>query len=211
MKKLLTTLAVSGALAVSANAAVIFVVDAEGPTFPQAGNTSDESTDGDIATGLTGSVTTSAATSFSGGPASDYWGAENGGFLQSGIATWTVTGYTPGTSVDVYVKWRSIGQGNNDAAAQYSVNGGTAVVLDQTQAISTAPASGNLVLNDGANDLGFVFVGSGVADGTGQVQLTYAHQGGFGVVDAAAFVIPEPSSTALVGLAGLGLLLRRRK
>jgi len=184
------------ALATAANASIIFVVDApndqnslargsrSGPPYSgPVSQTFDLSTAGDSAAGLGGSLTVSGTHWFEpNGPAlaerfnNDYAGDLNG---SSDIATWTATGYAPGTTVDVYSVWRS--RGHYAASAPYTINGGTPIGMDMR-----TPSAGDLVLHDGIKNNNFEFVGSGIADGTGQVQVTVTGQGGWTPVDAIA-------------------------
>ena len=200
MKKIILTSALIFGFAVASQASTIFVVDNEGNT--------DASTGGDTTAGLVGSFTSGALQFQTTDAASDYWGATNAGFLDVSTATWTVTGYTIGQDVEVFAHWREIGQVNNASDAPYSVNGGTAVIGDQT----ASPAA-DLTLNDGADDLSFESLGIFAADASGQIQVVLSVGNNFTNVDAIAFqTVPEPSSAALLlGLAGIALVARRRK
>ena len=214
-KTLLTSALILGS-AVASQAAVIYVVDAEGGA--NAFNTYDMSTGGDTAAGLSGSFAQDASNFVTNNEDQDYWGIQDAGFLTAngGTATWTVNGFTAGQTVNVYAHWREDAQGNADTLASYSVNGGTAVVYDQTTGAGSFAA--DLTLNDTitgdpvATDLSFHLIGTALVDGTGQVQAIMTRGANFAEMDAVAFVVvPEPSSAALLGLGGLALILRRRK
>lgn len=61
---------------------------------------------------------------------------------------------------------------------------------------------------------GLFVLGSFTADNTGQASFTMLHtdQGGNANINAISVIaVPEPSSAALLGLAGMGFLVRRRK
>jgi len=227
-KQTKTTLAaIAGlALSVSAHATVIFVVDAPDSvttrsyetTVPYGGNpvsaTFDLSTGGDSAAGLSGTLVSNST---------GYW-HETGGLTASfnddymgdmnkvgETATWTVTGYAPGATVSVYGTWRAPGAGAT--SAPYSINGGSAIPISHQ-----GGPTNDLVLNDPAGGTqGFELIGTGTADGSGQVQVVLTTGTGGALwtpVDALAFssaAVPEPSTTALLGLGGLALILRRRK
>ena len=207
-KTLLTSALILGS-AVASQASIIAVVNGDDGAF----TFEDASTAGDTFAGLTGAFSVTS-TAWAGGPDEDYWGTTMAGFLTGSAgdtATWTVTGYNIGQSVEVYAHWREIGQeSNNPTDAAYSVNGGATVTGNQ----KVAPVA-DLTLNDGTNDLSFESLGVYTADGAGQIQviLSEGTDAAFTNVDAIAFetVVPEPSSAALLGLGGLALILRRRK
>jgi len=103
-----------------------------------------------------------------------------GRMLNPGIAT--ITGFTPGTSVNFIVRaWQSSSGGNDWAAARPGLT-----------ALGTS-ALGTVLLGGGA-------IGTPTAFGVGVGQI-----GGFNVV------VPEPSSMALAGLGAASLLLFRRR
>jgi len=206
--------------AASADADMILVVDAPNSvtpvrtyytTAPYAGpvsQTFDLSTDGDSAAGLSGDLVANVTgywyetASLTSNINDDYMGEMNGA---GDTATWTVNGYAPGTSVDVYATWRN--QGNFSSSSPYVINGGTAIFVDHR----AAPA-GDLVLADPAGGTeDFQLLGTATADGSGQVQVVLTTGTTFTPVDAVAFVaIPEPATMALISLGGLAMLKRRR-
>jgi hypothetical protein len=107
--------------------------------------------------------------------------AGGGRMLNSGIAT--VTGFTPGTSVNFIIRaWQSSSGGNDWAAAR------PGLTYLGTSALGTA------LLGGGA-------IGTPSAFGVSPGQI-----GGFNVVP-----IPEPSSMVLAGLGAASLLLFRRR
>lgn len=131
-------------------------------------------------------------------------------FSDDGTATWTFLGLADGT-YEVAVSFREFS--NRPTDAFYSVQGGSAITVDQT-----SPPTGTPTLNDGVIDVPFQVLTSTAIVSGGSGNLTVMVSEGtpaaseFLIADAAAIrAIPEPSSTALLGLGGLTLLLRRRK
>jgi len=142
-RNMLTVVVMMAAIALASGAAsatTIFVVDAPNDqnslargsrsVSPYNGaavsQTFDLSTGGDSAAGLSGTLAVTRTGWFEpNGPAlaerfnDDYAGDMNGG---NDIATWTATGYVPGTEVNVYSTWRS--RGHYAGAAPYTINGG---------------------------------------------------------------------------------------
>ena len=164
----------------------IIVVDAEmGGDF----SAYDHSTDGDSTAGLTASYASTIVPSWGALLADDYYGTGLPGFFYPGSgesATWSVSGFMPGQAVGAYIHWRQGGQHNASPNASYSVNGRTAVLLDQTQ-----PVPADLVLNDGVGpDLNYTLIGTYIADGNGTVSITMtAGVTGYSCIDSAALVV----------------------
>jgi len=185
------------ALATSAPAAIIFVVDAPNSDTPVRGSystapyaagavsqTFDLSTGGDSAAGLSGNLVANVdyywyeTGSINQNMNDDYMGEMNGA---GNTATWTAGGYTPGANVDVYATWRQ--QGNFSSNAPYVINGGTPTNIDHR----VAPTA-DLVLADPAGGTeGFQLLGTGSADGSGQVQVVLTRGTTWTPVDAIAF------------------------
>jgi hypothetical protein len=186
--------------AATANAAVIFVVDApndedtERGSRPSAGTswpatvsqTFDLSTKGDSAAGLSGTLYVSGTGWFepSGPVLTERFNNDYAGDLGNAThtATWTATGYPSGTEVEVYSTWRS--RGHYAGSAPYSINGADPITVSMK-----VPSVGDLVLADpkGGTE-NFQFIGTGMADGAGQVQVVLSGQSGWAPVDAMAFV-----------------------
>jgi len=202
MKTVLTlaagAIATLGLTITATQAAVIFVVDApndadtERGSRPSAGTswpatvsqTFDLSTEGDSGATLSGTLYVSGTGWFEPtGPAlterfnNDYAG-DLGNITHTG--TWTATGYTSGMEVEVYSTWRS--RGHYAGSAPYSINGGDPIIVSMK-----VPSVGDLVLNDGFKDVNFQFLGIGIADGSGQVQVVLSGQSGWAPVDAMVF------------------------
>ena len=180
-KSLPGLMAVVGVLSMASNteATQIMVVDLD---YVGVWADYDVSTGGDDTGGLTASA---SITGVNYGPesASYWWHGVASYFNTAQTATWTVSGYTPGTTVHVYAHWRDSGtQGNADSAASYVVNGGTPVIKNQQQV-----PDADLTLNDGAQDHRFEILGSYTADGAGQVQVVLSHGNNYTAVDAVAF------------------------
>jgi len=153
----------------------------------------DVSTGGDDTSGLTGSASLTARNWYE---TPTYWWHNAAPFFNTAqTATWTVSGYAPGISVKVYAHWRDSGiQGNGDTAASYVVNGGTAVIKNQT----VVPVA-DVTLNDGAEDHTFELIGTYAADGAGQVQVVLTRGNNWTVADAIAFetIPPTPPTVSL--------------
>ena len=139
----------------------------------------------------------------------DHWGS-NAKFGNStgATVTWDFLGLANGI-YEVAVSW-SHGS-NRPADAPFSVQGDSAIPVNQK-----VIASGGPTLNDGTDDIPFALLTTTaiVTDGTLDVVLTDTVGGNpFPTADAVAIrqVVPEPSSTALLGLGGLALALRRRR
>ena len=191
--------------AATANAAVIFVVDApndedtERGSRPSAGTswpatvsqTFDLSTKGDSAAGLSGTLYVSGTGWFepSGPVLTERFNNDYAGDLGNAThtATWTATGYPSGTEVEVYSTWRS--RGHYAGSAPYSINGADPITVSMK-----VPSVGDLVLNDGFKDVNFQFLGIGTADGAGQVQVVLSGESGWAPVDAIALVSEGPDS-----------------
>jgi len=148
--------------------------------------------------------------------------------LASGVSTGTVTlsGLTFGSQYQIQLIGIHDSRGGINER-QYEVSfggadftsGGTARVLTRAGYGNSDPASPPTI--DGQVSYGTV-VGTFIADGTSQdIQIRSNTQdgnttddvdpgiGGWILLEQAA--VPEPSSTALLGLGGIALLLRRRK
>jgi len=236
-RNMLTVVVMMAAIALASGAAsatTIFVVDAPNDqnslargsrsVSPYNGaavsQTFDLSTGGDSAAGLSGTLAVTRTGWFEpNGPAlaerfnDDYAGDMNGG---NDIATWTATGYVPGTEVNVYSTWRS--RGHYAGAAPYTINGGAPIPMSMKTA-----SVGDLVLADpaGGANVNFQTIGTGFADIAGQVQVIVTGASGWTPVDAIALEtvsvpggpIPEPATMCALGLAiaGLGGYVRRRR
>ncbi len=92
----------------------------------------------------------------------------------------------------------------------------------QLTATGTIPVSGGVAQFDAGESLTIIYpttvtyigafiTGEAVVDDTPQTVKYTATENGVGVEDIRFSEVPEPSSTALLGLGGLALVLRRRK
>jgi hypothetical protein len=99
----------------------------------------------------------------------------------------------------------------------YTIQGGSPILINQ----EPTPTA-DLVLNDGTsgqNEYNFQRIGTASVNGAGELVVTISSAAtgtsadDWSVIDAIAIqaVVPEPSTTALLGLGGLALILRRRK
>ena len=114
---------------------------------------------------------------------------------------WVISGLTPGASYDMiwYNKRVSPGEARHPNTGVTGFDAGNGVG-------ASAPL-------DGDQDQNFIGV---QADGSGNISGTWFLAGGTQDITAVTGVqivdaIPEPSTTALLGLGGLALILRRRK
>ena len=162
---------------------------------------------GYASTGFT--IQTSASNHFD-GDSEFNTAADNGGF-----ATWTFTGLTNGT-YDVFATWQQGSQSNLATLSPFSGTDGLVSTTVNQEIAPTADFQINDTDGDGILTFDFVKLGTvTVSDTNFQVRLD-AVVGGtnqdFVLADAVAIShVPEPSSTALLGLGGLALILRRRK
>ena len=200
MKKITSTiLALTLASSLSSQAAVVVV---DGWTLNDNSFTDDAN----------GTFTTSGSWNSTGGGDANDW-AGNSLFDSSGsnteFAEWAFLGLYNNKDYEVIVSW-SAPNGNRSSAAEYSVNGGATIPVNQE-----IVASGGPTLNDGSDDIPFFSLGTfSVTDGTLTVRLddVIFASGDFVIADSAAIrMVPEPSSTALLGLGGLALMLRRKR
>ncbi len=129
------------------------------------------------------------------------------------FATWSYTGLTDGTyAVAVSYSFTA----NRPTNAPYSINGGTAITVNQETA-----AAGSPTLNDGANNVLFDTLSSSVTvtGGTLSVVLNDVDNSSgntnFTIADAVAIrlvtPVPEPSSSALLAGGLAALMIRRRR
>lgn len=93
-----------------------------------------------------------------------------------------------------------------------SQGGGGSVIINmvtgaQLTLATRAEFDEQVTLNNGAGNL----VVNGVVVTTGNMDTLFTFSGSGGPITATANAVPEPSSTALIGLAGLAFILRRRK
>ena len=130
------------------------------------------------------------------------------------FATWSYTGLTDGTYA-VAVSYSNLP--NRPTNAPYSINGGTAITVNQETA-----AAGSPTLNDGANNVLFDTLSSSVmvTGGTLSVVLNDVANPSpgptnFAIADAVAIrlvtPVPEPSSSALLAGGLAALMIRRRR
>ncbi len=153
----------------------------------QATSVYDKSTGGDTIDDLTGTYSSSGAQWAEAKPAA-YGGSHGGFFSTSGTATWTASGYVEGQDVEVYMLWWT--QHNTDATAHYAITdqtGTTNLVVNQL-----VVAASDLVINDGAQNLGFESFGIYQADSNGRVTVVLSSdgiegEGEYESMDAAAF------------------------
>ncbi len=201
MKKLLTTLAVSGALAASANAATVSIGD---PGFEAWPGTTFQGAGAGLSVGDWTLVQTNGP--FFGMLNQADFGkivvanpsTSSGTITQSGITLPSVlaAGDTFVVDYDFFVAPGAAATFTlGTLVGTFTPNVGSPITLVQGSDVAINPD------NIGATSGTLSFV---MNAGTGR-------QSAFDNVTLDLNSIPEPSSTALVGLAGLGLLLRRRK
>jgi len=115
---------------------------------------------------------------------------------------------------EIYASWKNGPQGNLNNAIFTGTDGWAGITVNEVPGTTSfAGTLGIATLNDGVNDIDFVYLGNAtVTDGAFSLTITDdALNGNFIHVDAAAIrQIPEPS-VSLLGLLGLGFLLRRRR
>ncbi|NWK54951.1 PEP-CTERM sorting domain-containing protein [Verrucomicrobiaceae bacterium N1E253] len=217
-KKLIITTTLLG-YTIASQAAVIAVIDGGGPAGGDTTHSTivDKSTGGDSMGAITGNFTSSAAGWQTGD--SVYWNNTEWDFdpVAGKTATWTFSNMTTGTQWDVFATWRE--QSNRSSAVPYTIQGGASIFVNQ----ELSPTD-DLVLNDGTDgksDYNFQKIGIATVDTDGNIVITLssvadtgADEGDWSIVDAVAIqatAVPEPGSSALLGLGGLALTLRRRK
>jgi hypothetical protein len=118
-----------------------------------------------------------------------------------GPANWELTGLTPNGIYDIICYGRYDPNYGGYRGGGMSVNGGTVQTKDNGKDTDTT-------INEG--DWNFANV---QADGAGKIYGSLSHiDDGFAEFGGIQFeLVPEPSTTALLGLGGLALILRRRK
>ena len=147
------------------------------------------------------------------------WG--NGGAATTATWNWgtAIAGDSPlGAGVyEIYASWKNGSQNNLNDAIFTGTDGWAGITVDEVPGTSSfAGTLGIATLNDGSRNIDFVRLGTAtVTDGTFSLTITDdAVSNQFIHVDAAALRlidrIPEPS-VSLLGLLGLGFLLRRRR
>lgn len=160
------------------------VVPGDGTQWPNTvSQTFDHSTGGHTAAALSGTLHVSGTGFFEPGqiPEKVFNGDYAGEMTSDHTAQWTVTGYTPGKEVAVYCHWPE--QYNFAYIAPFGINGADPINISLKVA-----SSADLVLNDGVKDVNFQLLGTGAADGSGQVQVVLSGQDAWAPVDAMAFV-----------------------
>lgn len=215
-KTLITSVAILG-FATTSQAAIIAVIDGGGPTASDSAHSTiaDLSTGGDSIGAMTGSFSSDAPGWQT--DSTEYWNNTEWDFnpVAGKTATWTFGNMTIGSEWDVYSTWKT--QDNRSIAAPYTIQAGATIPINQ----ELTPTA-DLVLDDGTttpSSYNFQKIGTGTVNGAGELVITLSSvadtgtdAGDWVIVDAVAIqFVPEPSSTALLGLGGLALLRRRRR
>jgi len=167
--------------------------------------------DDSFANDANGTFTTTAPfTNGSAGGDNGHWDDTSKFTFSTGDATWTFLNLVPNKEYEVAASWSYAGNRATDPF--YTVQGGAPIVVNQRN----EPSGGPVLTDNLAQDISFELLTSSafVTDGT----LTVVISPGAGsftvdaVADAVAIrIVPEPSSTALLGLGLSSLLLRRKR
>ena len=136
--------------------------------------------------------------------------SNNGGTPTAATATYTFGGLLVGQVYDVYATWAQGGQGNTGPGTYTVSDGLGAIGVNQTAAVAS-----DIQITDpfDSSSKNFQLLGQVTEDGDGMITITLSSDGSnFVLADAVAInSVPEPSSTALLGLGGLALVMHRRK
>ena len=164
--------------------------------------------DNESASGFTNNI---SGTNGSDGAAGTY--GLTGLWSNGGSTTYSFTGLGAGT-YNVYATWFANGDTSANGFVANATSLGTVSITAQPD-----PASGFTAYEETVEAVGdarpFELIGQVTVTGSGLIDVvsTPAGGNGFGRYDAVAVAaaVPEPSTALLTGLAGLGLILRRRK
>ncbi len=198
--KLKYTLAALAATTLASNAVITVVATTSFETSDNFASGNNQSTAYNI-TATDSSVWTSTVGTFGGTWAGQaLTGAQSSVHGNTSTLTVNAAGSDGVTTVDF--SWERFTASTGNIVVESSTDGGATFANTQNFAIAGAAGGGWAAETATFNQTGDVIVRFTIA-GTGGVS--------FDDITVSADVVPEPSSTALLGLGGLALILRRRK
>ncbi|SHK24638.1 PEP-CTERM protein-sorting domain-containing protein [Rubritalea squalenifaciens DSM 18772] len=141
------------------------------------------------------------------------------------ILTMTLTGLAIGETYDIYTNYIRFGAGadadGNRGGVRASLNGIDFTTFNGAGGTSGVVGFSELTGHAASDRVGLRgYLGTAVADGSGQIQIFMDDDGLSGGIeeriwlDGASYglaAVPEPGTSALLGIAGLGMILRRRR
>lgn len=128
----------------------------------------------------------------------------------NGPQTVQLSGFTAGTLVDLYLYGAGDGENRDTLFSVTDINGlHTGTTTGTVTSDTNNPVAHTLTLGGD-----YVVLSGLVADGSGNITISYQSGGGSNEAPfnglQAVYAVPEPSAAALLGLAGMALLVRRR-